>query len=64
MIEVKNLDFNYGKINVLNKINFKVKNGEFLSIIGDSGAGKTTLLQLLGTLEKIQNGSIIFHYFL
>lgn len=61
MIEVKNLDFRYGEINVLNKINFKVKNGEFLSIIGDSGAGKTTLLQLLGTLEKIQNGSIIIN---
>ena len=61
MIEVKNLDFNYGKINVLNKINFKVKDGEFLSIIGDSGAGKTTLLQLLGTLEKIQNGTIIIN---
>ena len=61
MIEVKNLDFKYGKINVLNKINFNVKNGEFLSIIGDSGAGKTTLLQLLGTLEKIQNGTIIIN---
>ena len=61
MIEVKNLDFKYGEINVLNKINFKVKNGEFLSIIGDSGAGKTTLLQLLGTLEKIQNGTIIIN---
>ena len=61
MIEVKNLDFKYGKINVLNKINFKVKDGEFLSIIGDSGAGKTTLLQLLGTLEKIQNGTIIIN---
>ncbi len=61
MIEVKNLDFKYGEINVLNKINFKVKNGEFLSIIGDSGAGKTTLLQLLGTLKKIQNGTIIIN---
>ena len=61
MIEVKNLDFKYGEISVLNKINFKVKNGEFLSIIGDSGAGKTTLLQLLGTLEKIQNGTIIIN---
>ncbi len=61
MIEVKNLDFKYGEINVLNNINFKVKNGEFLSIIGDSGAGKTTLLQLLGTLEKIQNGTIIIN---
>jgi len=58
MIKASNLYYSYGKINVLNDINLEIKKGEFVSIVGDSGAGKTTLLQLLGTLERIQKGTI------
>ena len=58
MIKASNLYYSYGKINVINDINLEIKKGEFVSIVGDSGAGKTTLLQLLGTLERIQKGTI------
>jgi putative ABC transport system ATP-binding protein len=40
------------------KVNFKVPDGCFASIIGRSGSGKTTLLSLLGALEKPNEGSI------
>ena len=46
-LEVKDLTKKYGKKIVLDNINFDVKNGEFLSILGSSGCGKTTLLKLL-----------------
>jgi lipoprotein-releasing system ATP-binding protein len=43
---------------VLKNINFEVKEGEFLSIIGKSGCGKSTLLYLLSTLDTDYKGEI------
>lgn len=61
MIEVKNLEFTYGKNPVLKKINFKVSEGEFVGVIGPNGSGKTTLLKLLTGILKPQNGEIILN---
>lgn len=47
MLNIKNLSFAYGKHKVLYNINFSVKKGYFLTIIGPNGSGKTTLLNLL-----------------
>lgn len=51
-IEVKNLSFSYGDRPVLHDISFKVKKGEFLSILGPNGVGKSTLFRcVLGLLS-------------
>ena len=48
-----------GKNTILDKINFEVKDGEFISLVGPSGCGKTTLLNLLaGIVPLIGNGDI------
>lgn len=57
-LEIKNITKKYNKKTVLNNINFKVKNGEFLSILGPSGCGKTTLLKILIGIEEPTSGSI------
>ena len=57
-MKVENVSFKYEKQNILNDINFKVKEKEMLGIVGESGAGKSTLLRLMGNLIEIQEGSI------
>lgn len=44
------------EIHALNHINFAVKEGEFVAIMGRSGSGKSTLLNILGTLQKPTSG--------
>ncbi|CAI8233300.1 MAG: Lipoprotein-releasing system ATP-binding protein LolD [Cryomorphaceae bacterium] len=61
MIKANNIQYSYGKLEVLKGVNLHIKKGEFVSITGTSGAGKTTLLQLLGTLDEIQKGSLIIN---
>ena len=45
----------------LNKVNFEVNEGEFISIMGPSGCGKSTLLNLLGMLDNPTDGE--YHFF-
>ncbi len=61
MIKANNIEYAYGNLEVLKGVNLHIKKGEFVSITGASGAGKTTLLQLLGTLDKVQTGSLIIN---
>ena len=60
MIEVKNLQKKFGKLNVLNGITETIKKGEKIVIIGPSGSGKSTFLRCLNLLEKPTSGSILF----
>tara|TARA_B110000090_G_scaffold123721_1_gene137012 strand:- start:5 stop:655 length:651 start_codon:yes stop_codon:yes gene_type:complete len=61
MIKANNIKYSYGNLEVLNGVNLHIKKGEFVAITGASGAGKTTLLQLLGTLDKVQKGSLVIN---
>ena len=59
LLNVKNLWFGYDKEKIiLNGIDFKVKKGEYLTIIGGNGSGKSTLLKLLAGLIKPIKGKV------
>lgn len=60
MIIAKNIHKAYGDIKVLNGIDLTIKQGEIISIVGKSGAGKSTLLHILGTLDSMDEGSILY----
>ncbi|WP_458746309.1 ABC transporter ATP-binding protein [Candidatus Nitrosocosmicus sp. T] len=47
-----------GETPILKNIDFEVKKGEFVSIVGPSGSGKSTLLNILGTLDRPTTGDI------
>ena len=61
IIEIRNLKKYYdnGQTWALNDLNLTIKKGEFVSIIGSSGSGKSTLLNMIGTLDKPDDGTII-----
>lgn len=59
MIEVRDITKSFGALQVLKGINLTVGKGELVSIVGSSGAGKTTLLQIMGTLDKVDSGSVV-----
>ncbi len=61
MIVAEKIHFSFGNLKVLKGVDLDIKKGEFVSIVGTSGAGKTTLLQLLGTLDNVQNGSLVIN---
>ena len=62
ILEVKNVTKKYqtkqGEILALKNVNFRIKEGEFVSIIGPSGCGKSTLLSIIAGLEEKTEGEI------
>lgn len=61
ILEVKNLTKSFGGLRVLKGIDFSVKEGEIISIIGASGSGKSTFLRCLNLLAEPTSGEILFH---
>ena len=64
LIKLSNLQKYYkvgkDKLHVLKSINLDIKKGEFIMIMGKSGSGKTTLLNILGILDRFDEGSYEF----
>jgi phospholipid/cholesterol/gamma-HCH transport system ATP-binding protein len=58
MVSVRDLRVSYGAVEILHGINFEVKHGETLVILGGSGSGKSTLLRTLVGLERPSSGEI------
>lgn len=59
MIDIQKVSKHYGKIRALDRASFKIKEGEFVCLVGPSGAGKTTLVKLLICEEKPTFGRIL-----
>lgn len=58
MLSAKGIRKSYGNLEILKGIELEISSGEIVSIVGSSGAGKTTLLQILGTLDRPDNGIV------
>jgi putative ABC transport system ATP-binding protein len=61
MIEVKNLEKMYfidtpNELHVLNNVNLKIQDGEFVALVGASGSGKSTFMNIVGALDNPTSG--------
>ena len=60
ILEVDGLGHAYGPRQIFRGLDFSIRKGEFVCIVGPSGVGKTTLLQCLTGLQKPSQGSVNF----
>ena len=60
-IELKNLNFRYGKKLILKNINLKLNSTDKIGIVGSSGSGKTTLINIIVGLIKQYNGKYLIN---
>lgn len=58
-VECKGVWKAYGNRQVLRSVNFSVKRGEVVTILGPSGSGKSTLLRMINHLEEVDKGEIV-----
>ena len=62
LLDINDVSFVYhspeGETKAIDRLNFSVKKGEFVSIIGPSGCGETTILSLIAGLIKPTSGQI------
>jgi len=59
VIEAKNLTKRFGKQLVFKDVNFKIDDGEFISLVGPNGSGKTTLVKIIMGMEKKTDGELL-----
>lgn len=59
MLKAQSIYKSYGQLKILKGVDFEVKKGEIVTIVGASGAGKSSLLNILGTLDKPDSGLVI-----
>ena len=66
ILETINLNKNFGKgeslVKAIDNTNIKIKEGEFVAIVGKSGSGKSTLLHMLGALDRPTSGIVLIDY--
>ena len=61
MIEIKNLNKKFGKLEVLSDVNLTFKKGECIALIGPNGCGKTTLIKSILGMVIPTKGDVLFN---
>ena len=59
MLEFKNVNKIFGPVKALSDINFKVKKGEIVGLVGENGAGKSTLMKIIFGAYQADSGTIM-----
>jgi ABC-type sugar transport system ATPase subunit len=60
LLNIEGVSKNYGGLQALKKVDFTVRQGEIIGLVGDNGAGKSTLIKIISGLIRPDSGNIYF----
>jgi D-xylose transport system ATP-binding protein len=60
LLQLRGITKSYGSVQALTDVDFEVKNGEVMALVGDNGAGKTTLIKCVAGIHRYDAGEISF----
>ena len=60
LLEIRNLSKTFGSVQALTDVDFEVRNGEVMALVGDNGAGKSTLIKCVAGIHGYDSGEIMF----
>jgi D-xylose transport system ATP-binding protein len=60
LLEIRNLSKTFGSVQALTDVDFEVRNGEVMALVGDNGAGKSTLIKCVAGIHGYDSGEILF----
>ena len=60
MLETRNIFKSFGSVQALTDVDFEVRAGEVMSLVGDNGAGKSTLIKCIAGIYSIDEGDVFF----
>ena len=60
LLEIRGLSKTYGSVQALTEVDFEVRAGEVMALVGDNGAGKTTLIKCVAGIHRYDTGEILF----
>ena len=60
LLELRGVSKSFGSVQALTDVDFEVRNGEVMALVGDNGAGKSTLIKCVAGIHAMDDGEIIF----
>jgi D-xylose transport system ATP-binding protein len=60
LLQIRGLSKSFGSVRALNDVDFEVRNGEVMALVGDNGAGKSTLIKCIAGIHDYDEGEILF----
>ena len=59
-LETRGLSKSFGSVSALEDVDFEVRSGEVMALVGDNGAGKSTLIKCIAGIYSIDEGEVYF----
>jgi D-xylose transport system ATP-binding protein len=60
LLELRGVSKSFGSVQALTDVDFEVRNGEVMALVGDNGAGKSTLIKTIAGIHGADSGEIVF----
>ena len=60
LLEIRKLSKTFGSVQALTEVDFQVREGEVMALVGDNGAGKSTLIKCIAGIHGYDSGEIVF----